>query len=87
MFWRWSRPGPDGWLGAADGRIRRGQPHRLSWITLQLQAAVSATTNPQAGVRIRDAVERLDGAIRRIREVVFDMHTDNPQQPSQTTPS
>lgn len=58
----------------------------LSWTAMSLQGVQPYATQPQVRERMQEAVDRLDGAIRRMREAIFSLgpeQAEAAEQPAQ----
>jgi PAS domain S-box-containing protein len=58
----------------------------LSWTAMSLQGAQPYATQPQVRERMQEAVDRLDAAIRRMREAIFELAPEDlaePEKPEQ----
>lgn len=53
----------------------------LSWTAMSLEGVQPYATQPQVRERMREAVGRLDGAIRRMREAIFSLDPEGPAEP------
>jgi PAS domain S-box-containing protein len=53
----------------------------LSWTAMSLQGAQPYATQPLVRERMQEAVDRLDGAIRRMREAIFSLGPEAPAEP------